>query len=220
MQTALTRTTSIPRKPWVFRMSLLVVAFGALLMYLAALSSGPDIELRFEREVPSDLSLVQLQPALDNVQNWPNWFFSVSGAILLDKTGAPVADGRIRSGELVKLTIDPKGNRRRRFELELSVIEYVPGQRIRMKVLSDSSGKLTRFFNPLEWSVELARAPSASGSVTLIRGEAVGRTKHWRSRLFGHVSPKTLMYQVYYPDLMGLARFAGDRMPELFPSGG
>lgn len=214
-------TTVIARKPWMFRASFFVAVMGALLMYLGALANGPDLDLTFSRDVPSDLATVQLAPAIDQVSNWPTWFFSATSAVLLDDDGTPAKTPKIIAGQSrVRLTIDPHGNHRHKFDLTLRVLDYTPGLKLRLLVAGDSTARLPRQFENLEWTIELAKSPAGTDARTVIHGTESAHTHNWRSRMFGRMATRTLMNQVFYPDLLGLAKSGNLKNMDLFPSGG
>ena len=52
----------------------------------------------------------------------------------------------------------------------------------------------------------------AKGFPSVAYGNAVAHTSHWRGRVFGTLTPRILMNQVYYVDLVKLGTF--DRQKE------
>ena len=174
-----------------------------VVLVLAYLSSGPDLDLALTREVPSELDAQTLGQAIEVVRNWPKWFYSLESAQVIDIAGRPYsgADQKIQKGSVVKLSFDPQRGPWRKFEVLVNVREYVPNQKLEMQVVSDSNHKLSHLFDRLDWEVEIL----PSGGHTLVRGTARAHTALWRSRLFGRLFQKILMNQVYYPDIIHLA---------------
>ena len=100
------------------------------------------------------------------------------------------------------MVMDPGKALRKKFDLTVQVLEYKRGRFLHLKVLSDSSGRLTQVFDRIEWTVEIQPKPNGG---SLIRGTAVAHTCHWRSRLFGKLTERIVMNQVFYPNLMKLS---------------
>jgi hypothetical protein len=182
---------------------LFVVFLGSVTLYFASLAQGPDRTLNFVREVPSASSAETLNQAIQAVANWPGWFYSTADVKIVDITGRPLPmrDQGIKKGCIVRLFIDPKRGPWNKFEVGLSVVDYEPRKLIRLRVISDTKGRLTELFDLLEW--EIALTPREGG--TVIRGSANAHTRNWRSRFFGALAERILMHQVFYPDLSRLA---------------
>jgi hypothetical protein len=205
----------------VFGISILGLFLGtaALFTYYA---QSPDRELDFVREVPSSLSPTRLDRNISTVARWPQWFFALKKVHMGQSETATTAQGnplqKVQKGYILTLDIDSKKGLKKKYSLTAQVTQYIPGKRLDMKILDDTSGKLTRLFDHIEWSIELK--PKDKGS--LIRGEMHARTRHWRSRLFGQIAEKILMNQLFYPDLLKLAElkqpFSVEPAAELMPS--
>jgi len=209
-------TPSRARKLFGPIVGLIALTFTLALFWAA---QGPDFDLSFSREVPSELSPARLDRNLFSLARWPQWFFNLSDATVLnvDPQGGPEQDKIIRPGSLIKLTVDTQKTLAKNFFLTAQVLEYRPGQILRIQIVDDSSGRFPELFSIVEWKIEFL--PKGDGSV--IRGSAIARTKHWRARLFGRMAEKILMYQLFYPDLMKLSElkqpFSSGLDPQLKP---
>jgi hypothetical protein len=177
----------------------LALTFGVFGLALTLIAQGPDRELQFLREVPSQLDPERIDRNISAVSRWPQWFYSTADVQIQnpDKN----APHLIQPGSLLTIQIDPHKGERKRFQMKAEVLEYQPQKEIRMKILSDSSGRLTHAFDDIEWSIHL----QPQGTGTLIQGKVRVHTKHWRSRLFGKISEKILLNQIFYPNLVKLA---------------
>src|SRR5258708_2871392 len=85
-----------------------VVCLGAFALYLASLARGPDRDLTFVRDVPTELDAITLSHSIEATINWPKWFFSLDQALAINVAGVPYSakDQVIAKGSLVKLMID------------------------------------------------------------------------------------------------------------------
>jgi hypothetical protein len=162
-------------------------------------ATGPDRELHFVREVYSNLDPQRLDRNLSAVNRWPQWFYSASTVRILDEAVAPGAT--LKKGALIRFSMNQQKPARKRFELTAEVIDYAPAQRLELKILKDSSGRLDRLFKSMVWKISVE--PRNTGS--LIHAEAVAQTRSWRSRLFGGISERILMNQTFYPDVLKLS---------------
>src|SRR5262249_52869447 len=100
-------------------------AMGFALFCLQA-ASGPDSDLTFVREVPSAISPARLNRSIEAVAHWPEWFHQLAEAKVLNADLKPLPSDQqvIAQGALVRLTLDPKKRRNRRFELLMRVTEW------------------------------------------------------------------------------------------------
>lgn len=180
------------------RRGLGVLCFSFLAFLFIRLTTGPDLDLTFSRQVPSPFEAAHLDRQISSVTRWPGWFISLA------RVDTEPSDSKmISQGSILKLHIDPKKGQKKRFDLTFKVTEYVPTQKLHLMLLDDSSGRLVRLFDRVEWILELQPNPKTKGS--LIRGTAIAHTRHWRSRFFGRVSERILMNQIFYPNLVKLA---------------
>lgn len=192
------------RRKFYFLFTSAALTITAIIFYY--LSLGPDYTITFSRDIPSTLNGATIDRSVQTLQNWPNWFYSLAQARLTNpaQIEMPNTEQFIRTGSWVRLSIDPKKGKWKKFDLVIEILEYVPGERVRMRVLEDSKARLTGLFDSLEWKVEW----KPQGAGVLLHGEAVGHTAHWRSRLFGRIAQRILMNQVFYPDLFKLAELS------------
>jgi hypothetical protein len=185
----------------------LVAAFSLFWVLLCVLlAQGPDRDLRFVREVPVEVSPQAVNLSLWTLSNWHKWFFSMASVQRVDLQGLPLplSEQNLVAGAHLLFHVDPKKGKHRRFDLLVVVTQYVPGSRVDLRILSDSSGRLTRLFDPLEW--HLALLPPNGATPLRVEGVQTVRTHHWRSRLFAALSERILMNQIFYPDLLKLAK--------------
>jgi hypothetical protein len=189
---------------------LLVLLLGSLTMYVGSIAQGPDFEVKFVREVYSDVDPDTLTIAMESTANWPRWFHSLKQAQALDPaTGEPSGRGTVAVGTPVRLFIEPAKREWKRFVVDARVTELVPQKSIQLKVLHDSTGKLDDMFEQLEWKVELDPvAPQAreKNRKMIVRGICTAKTRNWRARVFGKLTPRILMYQVYYVNLIAFSK--------------
>jgi hypothetical protein len=195
-----------------------LAALGAAgLATCAWLAQGPDRDLHFVREVPTSLPADTLNQSFWSIGNWPNWFFTMADVKRVDVEGRIMSmrDQTLAKGALIQFEVDPKKSRRRRFELLAEVTEYVPQKLLALRILRDSSGKILKLVDRLEWRIELL--PAEGGRPGLIRGIETAHTRHWRARLMGALWERTFMNQLFYPDLMTLGQFTTPSAPNPYP---
>jgi len=198
------------RKSWVIAALILLLGSAAVLNHLA---SGPDRKLAFERRVPSPLTASQLSPYLGDVTLWPDWFYSTASVHI---SGDPKRK-QVHAGDQVEILIDPKKGKWKKFEIKAQVTRYEPGRGLSLRVLGDTKGRLKTLFDDLTWDVDLE--PASTGAT--IVGRASGVTRSWRSRLFGVLTERILMAQVYYPNVIALSEKGAGIAPAgggLFPN--
>lgn len=168
---------------------------------IGVLARTPDFDLQMTREVPSPTTTEQLAAVIEDEEQWPRWFHVTT-------------DVEQTAGGLVRLTVDPKKGDWKRFTLDLRVNENEPreggGRRLALEFVSDSKNKLRPMFSDLRWEVEVMPGSGRKGSdhakeLSIVRGTIHARTNSWRARLFGRMSPRILLNQALYPDLIGLA---------------
>ncbi len=205
-------------RPFARFIVLLSAVFSILCVYLA---SGPDRDLHFSREIPSQLEPARIDRNFSAMTRWPQWFFSLSEVQVLNSEN--VADKTLpqvlKPGETLQLDIDPHKGKSKRFQIRAEVTKYSPGQSLSLKILQDSSHRLTRLFDQIEWTLEIK--PHGHGS--LLRGTATAHTSHWRSRLLGYFAEKIIMNQIFYPDLIKLSELRqpfSDLSPRVVPGSG
>jgi hypothetical protein len=187
-----------------FWAALFVLILGSTLFYCSSIGNGPSFDVTFTRDVPSKLSPEYLDKVFQQLPTWHLWFFSASKADEVDFRGypyAPVAQ-KLETHGLIRMQINPHRGESRKFEITLLVEEYVPQKRLKLRIMSDSKGRLTRLFDPLEWTLELI--PHGTG--TIIHAVENGRAVSWRSKLFAKIIPSIFMNQVFYPNLIVLSQ--------------
>ncbi len=181
---------------------------GLLILGLAVGTGAPDLDLYFVRDIPSQLSPERLEKNISSVARWPQWFFSLAKVTIVNSPSLKLATTRlddqslIEKGSILKLEIDSHRFLSKPFELTAEVLEYKPLQTLRLNILDDSSGRLTRLFDRIEWKLDFEAKP---GGGTLIHARESAHTRHWKARLFGRISERILMNQVFYPDVIKLS---------------
>lgn len=169
--------------------SLLFLAFCGIAAF------GPERELRFSRNLPIQTPRVQLERIFNDPQQWPVWFQSVAEARLEDPARG------LTAGQTVLLSVDPRKGPSKIFTLKLKILRFEPSRSLSLELLEDSSGRLTRLFKKLIWSVEIQN----QSSKPILHGEASATAIHWRSKVFGSFAERILLYQSYYFNLLKLA---------------
>ncbi len=170
-------------------MAMIALFFAGAVAYLA---SQPDYEVRFSREVNSKTAYPVMAKSLDQLNYWPRWFYHLKETT--PSKGAP------HVGETLRLAMEPKGKEWKRYQLEIKILEFSPGKKLRALLLSDSSGKIPKLFENVEWTVEFTPQKSIVGSLH-------ARTHHWKARVFSSFAGRVLMNQIFYPNLEKLASF-------------
>jgi hypothetical protein len=175
----------------------LVTLLGAAVLLSAHFANGPDRELKLSRVIPCDLDPAHLDRQIASLTRWPQWFHSLK-EVKADSS-SPTS---FKKGDILTLAMDPKKGPSKRFDLKAEVVEYIPAQGISLRIVDDSTHRLTRLFDRLEWKIEFEPKPDGG---SWIRSSATAHTHHWRSRLFGAVAEKIVMHQVFYPNVLKLA---------------
>ena len=174
---------------------------------------GPEIRLQLTREIHSDLSCSRIGRNLSATTRWPQWFNALQRV-----EGTQKDPNQVSPGDLLTLVMQSKKGLRAPFELTVQVIEYTPEKLLHLKILRDSSDKIFKLFDELEWRVELEETQNG----TIIRGIARAHTRNWRSRLLGRFSEKIIMNQLFYPNLIQLSNlrqpFSVNPVPHLAPN--
>ncbi len=184
-----------------------VLLLGSIVLYLVSLSKSPNQELVFVREVPSTLSQIQIGKAIHELKYWPQWFFSLKEVKAVNSQGMdrPAEEQLSWVGALLKFNMEPPGKSWKRFELYFEITDYRPGDHITLTLHSDSTQRITRLFDHLEWKIELL--PQNGG--VLIRGTLKAHTAHWKSRIISQIAAgsvqRVMLNQLFYPDLQKLA---------------
>ena len=176
-------------------------------------ANGPDFQLQLSRDIHSELEASRIDRNLSATNRWPQWFNALQRV-----EGDQKSPSSVTAGDHLTLVIQSKKGLREPFRLTAEVVEYAPEKLLHLKILSDSSGRTFKLFDQLEWKIQLF--PSEKG--TLIRGTATAYTRHWKSRLFGKLSEKIIMNQLFYPNLIQLSTlrqpFSVNPVPHLAPN--
>jgi hypothetical protein len=190
-----------------FRGGLLVLILGSLIIYISALSGGPDVDLEFVREVKSELPAATISKSVHHIINWPKWHHMATDAKSYDIRGFPISpyEHELARGEEIELTIIPKGQTWKTFTMVLKVLDYKPGQFIELAMIRESTGKIMKLLSQMRWRIEWVAESEKS---TRIRAVVQARTASWRSRLFDKIARRMMMNQVFWVDLNALAELS------------
>src|SRR4051812_26235635 len=87
---------------WRYFAAFLVTALGAFVLVCAALANGPDQTLSFTREVQPAADFKTLSRRLESPLYWPEWFYSLQKAVIIDSSGQPlpVSEQTTRAGAM------------------------------------------------------------------------------------------------------------------------
>ncbi len=191
----------------------LVLGLALALSPIVVCAVRPNFEIDWARVVPSELPVSTLAAALDDPKLWPIYYHSLKSVRFETPTGQ--ATESIAVGNRVFYSVEPKGKEWKRFELTGEIAEYIPGKKLRVKLVDDSKKKITTVFEDYEWELSVGE-PSADirskGFTSVASGAARATTATWRGRVFGSLFSRILMNQVYYVDLVKLGTF--DRQKE------
>ena len=193
---------------------------GALL-----LGRGPDYPIEWTRDVPSKLPISDLEPALRDMRQWPVYFHDLKKAEIVSGANASVPAFEVPGvGAEILFEMEPRGKEWKRYTVRGKVIAFVPGRRVRLALMEESTGKTTRLLDHLEWEFSILPAEGRwkdKNYLSVIHGEARADTKNFRSRFLGRFADRGLMNQIYWIDLVRLANFienqatwAGNYAPE------
>ncbi len=184
----------------------ILAATALFLVFCAYLGSREDFTLTFDRQVHSRLNATALGPQLDELANWPRWMSSLVSAEAVDEKGQVLPEKKqtLHPGALIRLSIDPKKGLDPHFSMLARVEVYRPGRELRLRIVSESRGRLFHYFRQIEWQVAIT-PNQAPGQGSLIEASARAETSNWRTRLTGTLARKILMAQIYYPDVIKLA---------------
>ncbi|MGK5083401.1 hypothetical protein WDW37_08840 [Bdellovibrionota bacterium FG-1] len=194
---------------------------GFLALTLATgvfLAQQPDRELVFVREVPVQASPALLDKTLRGLGNWPQWFLNTVEVQRFDVAGRPMPAEfqTLEKGALLRFKMDPQKGPSRQDELQATVTEYLPQKKVSLLMTQDSTGKLTRLFDRLEWTLEIK--PPENGLATHLKGTTTAHTHHWRARVFATMAERLLLNPVFYPNLIKLGAITQPSSPNATPA--
>ena len=184
-----------------------LAVLGALIVGFALGARTPDLDLHFVRNIPTPLTPERLGKNISSVARWPQWFFSLSKVTLVDSPRWKLASTQkgdptlIEKGSILSLEMNSHRYLSQPFVLTAEVTEFQPLHILRLKIVEDSSGRLTRLFDHLEWQLDFEAQPGGA----IIHAQVVAHTRYWKSRLFGRLAERILMNQVFYPDIIKLS---------------
>lgn len=178
-----------------------------LLLFIGYTTKKDNFWLDWERDVPSKYTVAELEKPFKDLKLWPVYYHSLKEVTLLNAT-------ELKSGVELRYDIEPKGKEWKRFELYASAVEVSMenpnSKKMSFKLKEDSKKKLTAIFDDFEWEITITEASDEfkkRGFQSMIHGHARAHTDHWRGRFFGTLSPRILMNQVFYVDLVKLSQY-------------
>ncbi|MEO5969787.1 MAG: hypothetical protein ABIQ95_07640 [Bdellovibrionia bacterium] len=185
---------------------------GTLILGMAIGARSPDLDLYFARNIPTSLTPERLEKNISSVTRWPQWFFSLAKVTTLDSPTLRLASKQpgeathldsslIEKGSILKLEINSHRFLAKPFELIAEVMEYQPSHTLHLNIINDSSGRLTRLFDRLEWRLDF----EAKEGGAMIHAQEMAHTRHWKARFFGRIAERILMNQTFYPDIIKLS---------------
>ena len=156
---------------------------------------------------------------VQTIARWPQWFYSLKSVKILSQPSSPdtVVNNKndptlIQEGTRLLLMMDPGKGLRKKFEVTARVSRFVPQQLLKLEIEEDSTHRIDEILGNLSWTIEFLPMPPQDQStptkmrgITLIRATVQAETRHWRSRLFGRLTERIVMNQVFYPNLIKLA---------------
>lgn len=187
--------------------SFFAITLIPFLGYCVWAANQADYDIQWTREVPSAHTPEELGRALENLELWPVFHHSLRSAQIVDENAKPETKP-LAPNESIRYEIVPPKKEWKRFEMTGQVLAHEKEKSLSVRLTDDSTGRLTKLFNQYQWKVEVVPANEflqKRGFKSLVRGEAVGHTANWRGRVFGKISPKILMNQVFYVDLVKLS---------------
>lgn len=191
---------------------ILLAATAATALGLFLLAQGPDFEVTFERRVQTEVPLRSLSRSLLNPAHWPSWHY--------DATAARASGSPLQSGTRMALQIDPRGQRWKRFELQVLLEEVSTDPLVvKARLESNSSGKISALFSEVRWSIEVQpEGLSAEGiEKNAVIGQLKAKTHSPRARILCRLAPRILLNQIFPADLQKLAGQVGAEGVDLSP---
>lgn len=163
---------------------------------IGVLGRNPNIDLHFRRVVESEIQLMSLSGYLTDIESWPSWFYQLKK---VTQVGGPE---KIGVGSVLEFEVEPPQKKWRRFTMRVQILQFASTE-IRMKIIDDSRELFKKLVSDLEWGVTLE--PKSDGKI-LILGRASARTETFKGRIFGRLSERILLNQLFYADLEALGR--------------
>ncbi len=186
---------ALKKHPFAIALALVAFVFG---IALAAVPSK-NFEIKLSRTCDSKLPIAQLALELEDPKLWPQWVRALNEP--------PLIPSRLQAGQLIDLRINAKKGFEKTFVLKMKVSEWIPGRKLVLTLIEDSTGRFNRILNDLTWSIEI-------GDQQKVTGQVSAQTKSWRSRFLGTYAKTVLLNQVYYFDLL---KFTGTVSAEPLP---
>lgn len=190
---------------------ILALSCCAFFGILAAGYVAEDETITLERNLPLKRSYSSLQQDFNQYENWLHWIKAAKAIEKLDSSGIPMpAAGEPHVGDKIRILIVPDKKEWKRFTIELQVLEFDLNHHLKLKLLSDSTQKLTRLLQDLQWEVNILNEK-------IIQGFCKAKTQSARSRILAMLASRILLNQVFYVDLIKLAEGPTEPKSGLLP---
>ena len=181
----------------------LVIAAFFIGVGIAFLSRGPNFPVEMVRTLNSDRPTADLLHDFNQLENWPIWHHYVKKA-----------EGKLATGSELKFTVVPKGYSWRLYVLTTQVEAFEPGKSVALVLKEDGSGKLSRQFSDLKWSLSIGDRTLGLTPVTV---KISAMTQSARARFFCRLDSKLLLSQALLPDVFVLGGQSAPEGLELTP---
>ncbi|MBL7714960.1 MAG: hypothetical protein JNL01_05790 [Bdellovibrionales bacterium] len=194
--------------------AVLVMGTGVLLFAIASRNPAPEAQAQWSQ--PLSAPPEKTSTLLDSVVNWPRFCPNVRQARLINPEGIPLPlnDQKLQEGSILELSVDPKLSRRSDEEIILeverpvsdapvhrfrfSVEKYIPGNRLKLRMILDPTGKISALYSNLAWEVQLIGHEKILLTVSAI-------PTAWNSRIFAVLLPGPTLRPLAFVDLRPLS---------------
>lgn len=158
--------------------------------------------LQMKRTVESKLPVETVLSDLHNIHSWTSWFHDGKNVTLLTHDQTPT--NLWEQAETLLVQIENPQKQWKRFDLTGKLIHAdldptLPIQSVTIQINSDSSKKMTALFENIIWKIAVDRDHKT------ITGEVSATPIGTRGKILAWFTPKILLNQIFYPDIMKLS---------------
>jgi hypothetical protein len=180
-------------------MALLLLFLGSALW----LALPPDEEFEMERVAPATVSSEVLGESLLRLTAWPLWHHHLKKVSLLNVSGEPYPESEQRAtpGGMLRFEFENPEKTWKHFTLDAEIVAYEPEKLLKIRVLRDSTARITRLAQGLEWQIQVQNSEQGAEVRALVRM----KSQNWRGRLLGRMTRKILLNQLLKVDVVKLA---------------
>jgi hypothetical protein len=169
-----------------------VISMMAILIGSIAVSGiKNDFHIKTKKIFLSELTIETLENKWSSTTRWANWFFNLDSVIFPKGTYEP--------GDFIKLKVTSPKKYQKPFYLTLKVENYVPKRTLKLKLVEDSSQKITKLLSDIIWNIQIENDETGKNKII---AEISATTKTWKSRFYGSYAKDILLNQIFYPDLI------------------